>query len=134
MSNPAALVAIRKRLSEIAGIPTIIWPNEAKAVDPPFLTFDNGPQTARALTLDGEEAFELRPFLSLYVEPNTFTSAGDLVLWDIAQSFKMNTLITDGGGQRLGICLRTPVPDGGAPENGLFRRNMTLQVASYQTV
>lgn len=47
----------------------------------------------------GEEAFELRPFISLYVEPDTLTSAGDLILWDIAQFLKINTPINNDAGE-----------------------------------
>jgi len=75
----------------------------------------------------------LRPQVSLLTERNTFTSAGDTILWAIAQAFKVNTKIMDGSTE-LGICLRTPVPDGGEPDGAYFRRNMTLQIASYQQV
>lgn len=132
MSNPAVLVAVRKKLSEISGLPQVIWPNEAKAVTAPFLIFDSGIQAGRVLTVDGIEAFDLRPQVSLMVEQNTYTSAGDAILWTIAQAFKVGTKIRDDGDNIIAECSQTPVPDNGAPDGGFFRRNMILRIASYQ--
>lgn len=133
MSNPNVLVAIRAHLAAVSGLPEIIWPNEAKAVATPFLTFDNGPQFGTPLTIDGHEAFELRPNIAFHVEQGTYTSEGDAVLWSIAQAFKIGTRIFSGGSE-VAQCLQTPVPDGGEPFEGMFRRNLILRIASYQTI
>lgn len=134
MSNPAILVRVREILEGIAGLPEIIWPNQAKRVSTPYLIFDNGIQTASRITIDGEEAFELRPQVSLMTEANTFTSEGDALLWDIARAFKINTKIRNSGGDIIAECLQTPVPDNGFPDNGGFRRNMVLRIVSYQKI
>ena len=133
MSNPAVLVAVRETLAGIAGLPDIVWPNEAKKIDAPFLIFDNGVASGTVLTVDGIEAFDLRPQVSLMTELNTFTNAGDAVLWSIAQAFKVGTKITQGG-TVVAECVQTPVPDNGVPDGGYFRRNMILRIASYQQI
>lgn len=134
MSDPVVLEAIREKLHGIAGLPTIIWPNQAANTNAPFLVFDSGaPPRVSSITIDGQEAFEIRPQVSLLVEQNTFTSAGDQILWDIAQAFKVNTKIYHNG-QDVAVCLNTPVADGGRPDDGLFRRDMILRIASYQQI
>lgn len=133
MSDPAVLAAIRAHLEAIAGLPTIIWPNESKKVPAPFLTFDNGPQNLNPITIDGEERVELRPQVSLHEEVGTYTADGDVHLWAIAQAFKFNTDILSGA-TKLAQCLQTPVPDNGESHDGIFRRNMTLRVVTYQTL
>lgn len=134
MSDPAVMVAIRQKLAGVAGIPTIIWPNEAKAVTPPYVVFDAGfPPLVATLTIDGQEAFEIRPQVSLLEVPNTFTATGDATLWAIAQAFSIGTRIFSGLTE-VGQSLQTPVADGGRPDNGLFRRDMILRIASYQQI
>ena len=133
MSDPAVIVAIREHLLAIPGRPAVIMPNEALRVSVPFLTFDNGPLFGTPLTIDGEEAFDIRPNVALHVEPNTFTASGDAVLWSIAQAFKIGTRIFSGSTE-VARCLQTPVADGGELSGGLFRRNMILRIASYQQI
>lgn len=134
MSDPAVLVAIREKLEGIAGLPSIIWPNGAITVQPPYLIFDNGIQFGTVLTTDGLEAFDIRPQVSLMVEANTYTTVGDNFLWTIAQNFKVGTKIRNDANAIIAECLQTPVPDNGFPDNGGFRRNMILRIASYQKI
>lgn len=134
MSDPAVLVAVREKLEGIAGLPNIVWPNQAITVSAPYLIFDNGIQAGSIISIDGQEAFDLRPQVSLMVEADTYTSAGDAVLWSIAQAFKAGTKIRNDAGDIIASCQQTPVPDNGAPDNGGFRRNMILRIASYQQI
>ena len=134
MSDPAVLIAVRKKLSEIPGLPPIVWPNEPIEVSPPFLIFDNGAQSAAPQTVDGVETVELRPQVSAMVEAGSTTTPADLELWAIAQAFKHGTEILSDGGQRLGKMLATPVPDNGQQNGDLFRRNMILRIAHYQQI
>lgn len=131
MTVPAVLVAVRETLLGVSGLPTIIWPNEAAKVDPPYLTFDNGPLFSTPVTIDGEERFEFRPLVSIRIAGNTFTAAADVYIAAIQSAFKIGTIIEDGGSE-IGRCDRTPLPDGGRPEDGLWRIDMTLRVSSHQ--
>lgn len=133
MSDPAVIIAIRQTLQAIPGLPTIIMPNQAVRVSAPFLTFDNGVPFNTPLTIDGEEFFDIRPNVALHTEPNTGTKAGDATLWAIAQAFKIGTRIFSGNAE-VARCLQTPVADGGELQGGLYRRNMILRIASYQTI
>ena len=133
MSDPAVIIVIREHLLAVPGIPTVIMPNDRVRVSAPYLTFDDGVTQNTPLTIDGEEAFEIRPNIALHTEPSRGTQSGSNVLWDIAQAFKIDTPILSGG-QRVAQCLQTPVPDGGELQGGLWRRNMILRIASYQTI
>ena len=133
MADPAVLVAIRKKLSEIPGLPTIVWPNQEIRVAAPFLIFDGGPGIdPRLLTTDSEEEILLRPQVSLMQGLGTFTAPGDVILRTIALEFKAGTLLLDDGGAVVGKMRTTPEPDNGRPDAGFFRRDMGLRAVHYQ--
>lgn len=133
MSNPAVIVAIRDHLLAVPGLPDIIMPNDAKRVDTPFLTFDNGPIFNTPLHIDGEEFFDMRPNVAMHEEAGKFTHEGDAALWAVAQAFKIGTRIFLGTTE-VARCLQTPVADSGQVQGGIFRRNMILRIASYQNI
>lgn len=132
MTVPAVLVAVRKKLADTSGLPTVIWPNEAADVAPPFLTFANGPMLGQAVTLDGHERFLFRPVVSILVAANTFTAAADTYAAAIQAAFKVHTRLFTEAGAEIGRCDRTPEPDGGSPDGNLWRVNLTLRVSSHQ--
>ncbi len=137
MSDPAVLIAIRDHLAAVAGVPDIFWPNEAsselKPATPPFITFDNGTQAVRRLTLNGKEWFDIRPNVAVHVCSGDGTVESDAIFWGIAQAFKVDTRIYIGAIE-VARCMQTPVPDAGFHEGGIYRRNMILRIASYQRV
>lgn len=133
MIDPAAMAAIREHLAGVSGIPQIIWPNEAASASAPFVVFDFGVNITRPITLDGEERAEIRPLVSVYVQENTFTAEQDVILWNIAQAFKVGVRISSGG-TVYAESLRTPEADNGDTDGALFRRSLTLRLAVSQKI
>jgi len=131
MIDPVAINAVREYLSAIPGLPTIIWPNEAVDISPPFLTFDFGVETGETVTLDGLERIVWRPVIKSFVEAGTFTAAQDDILWPIALAFKINTWISSSGTQ-YALSLRTPEVQNGANDGVLFSRDLILRLAVNQ--
>ena len=135
MSNPAVLVALRAQLQAIPGLPTMCLPNEAvSGVSVPYLLFDEGIENVTQITIDGEELFELRPQVSIMVEPGDFTNGRDAIGWPIKQAFKTGTDIMSGG-TKVGYMRETPVYRGAPrPDSGLYRSDLGFRVVSFQRV
>lgn len=134
MSNPAVFSAIASHFEAIDSLPSIVWPNQEITAQPPYLIWDDGIQDGTPITIDGEERFEYRPQVSMMVEMGAGTTATDATFWAISQAFKHGTRIEGTDGSYVAQSIQTPTPDGGYPDDHLYRRNMTLRIVSHQKI
>lgn len=132
MSNPSVLIALRKLLSEIPGLPDIVWPNQEISVAAPYLIFDDGIEAGAPVTVDGMDRIELSPQISSVVQAGAFTAGQDATLWTISQALKAGTQLTDDSGVVLGIIAQNPTTDSGYPDKHGYRRNLSIRIRTFQ--
>jgi hypothetical protein len=135
MSNPTAIIAaIREQLASTAGLPTIIWPNQEIKAPAPYMVFDDGFEAVSTITIDGEERYLIQPQVSLAVENGTHPQAYAGYVEAVRSAFKISTKITDDDGAEIAYCLRSPTVFNGRPDNGLYRKDIALQIVGDVTL